>query len=267
MFKIKQQWIASEWEARLDEAGLLDIEALTTREFDWFEAPNHRRGGWSGVSRITLNPEAPEREQRAVFLKIQQNHFYIAPNTYFKKRLTFEREFSAMRALKPHCEAIPELVMFATWETNGDRGCVLITESLDDWLPLGPWLLGQEREPVPEKETLHLALGAIAATAREINQAGWIHMCFSAKHIFVQKQANGQFKTSVVDLEKTRKRIGLGHRTVRDCSYFLRHTPNLSEDDKVHFLKAYFETEHFTPEHAKLIRRMRGAPQIESSNP
>ena len=89
MFKITQQWIAPQWEDALKKADLLNIEALTTREFDWFEEPNRRRGGWSGVTRIVLNPEAAPQDQRAVFLKIQQNHFYRAPSTCFLKRLSF----------------------------------------------------------------------------------------------------------------------------------------------------------------------------------
>lgn len=262
MFKLKQQWVSPELEPILESAGLLDIESVSQREFDWFEAPNRRRGGWSGVSKILLNPDATEAEKKAVFLKIQQNHFYIAPNTYFLKRLTFEREFAAMQAIRPHCDAIPEAVLFAQWEVNGDKGCILITESLDEWNPLGPWLLGKHSEPAPDQETFHRVLEAIAATARQIHEAGWIHMCFSAKHLFVKEKADGQFATRVVDLEKTRKRIGLGRRTVKDCSHFMRHTPNLSDEDKTYFLKAYFQTDHFSPAQKALISKMRGAPKI-----
>jgi RIO-like serine/threonine protein kinase len=261
MFKTIKKWCAPELKSLLTEAGLLDIESATQREFDWFEAPNRRRGGWSGVSRIVLNPDAPEAEQKAVFLKIQQNHFYIAPNTGFMKRLTFEREFAAMQALIPHCDAIPQVVMFAKWQENGNQGSILITEALDEWIPLRPWLLGELALPVPDKDTLHRAFNAIAKTAREINQAGWIHMCFSAKHLFVKEQ-NGRFATRVVDLEKTRKRIGLSRRTVKDCSHFLRHTPKLTDQDKTHFLKAYFRTNHFTHKQKALIQKIRGAPKI-----
>jgi len=262
MFKTINKWFKIELEAQLTEAGLLDIESVSQREFDWFEAPNRRRGGWSGVSRIVLNPDAPKAEQRAVFLKIQQNHFYIAPNTCFLKRLTFEREFAAMQAIRPNCDAIPEVVMFTKWQENGNQGSILVTEALDGWIPLRPWLLGDLEQPVPDKDTLHRAFDAIAKTAREINQAGWIHMCFSAKHIFVNEQADGRFAVRVVDLEKTRKRIGLGRRTVKDCSHFMRHTLAITEEDKAHFLKAYFQTDSFTPAQKALIAKMRGAPEV-----
>ena len=262
MFKLKQQWVSPELKPILESAGLLDIESVSKREFDWFEAPNRRRGGWSGVSKIVLNPDAPEKEKKAVFLKIQQNHFYIAPNTYFLKRLTFEREFEAMQALKPHSEAIPNIVMFAKWQENGNQGSILVTEALDDWIHLGPWLLGELDQPAPDEPALHRALDAIAKTAREINQAGWIHMCFSAKHIFVKEQLDSIFAVRVVDLEKTRKRIGLSRRTIKDCSHFLYHTPMLTDSDKTHFLKAYFETDRFNPAQKALISKMRGTQKI-----
>ncbi len=262
MFELKKSWVSPEYESQLQAAGLLDLESVSKRDFEWFEAPNRRRGGWSGVARIVLNPEAPESEQRAVFLKIQQNHFYIAPNTFFRKRLTFEREFAAMQALQPHCQAIPKVILFARWSRDGDQGCVLITEALDTWHPLRHWLLGKHSTPPPDQETLHRCLRAIATTAREIHQAGWVHMCFSAKHLFLKEQDDGSFAARVVDLEKTRKRIGLGRRTSKDCSHFMRHTPSLTDADKLCFLKAYFRTDHFTPAQKALIRRMRGAPKV-----
>ena len=262
MFKIVKKWHHPKLEHLLNETGLLDIESVSQREFDWFEEPNRRRGGWSGVSRIELNPEAPEAERRAVFLKIQQNHFYVAPNTCFLKRLTFEREFAAIQALRPHSEAIPQVVMFAKWQENGNRGSILVTEALDTWIPLRPWLLGELDQPAPDKETLHRAFDAIAKTARSINQAGWIHMCFSAKHIFVKEQSDSTFSVRVVDLEKTRKRVGLDRRTLKDCSHFMRHTPNLTDPDKTYFLKAYFNTGSFNSAQKALISKMRGAPKI-----
>ena len=67
MFKIKQQWIAPEWEDALKQADLLNIEASLQREFDWFEEPNRRRGGWSGVTRLVLNPKPRHKTSKPSF--------------------------------------------------------------------------------------------------------------------------------------------------------------------------------------------------------
>ena len=118
MFNSKTLHLSKQWRDALNAAGLLDIEAATKRDFNWFEAPNKRRGGWSGVTRIVLNPDAPQSEQQAVFLKIQQNHFYRAANTLLKKKLTFEREFEVLQKLSLCTNNIPELVLFATWQSG-----------------------------------------------------------------------------------------------------------------------------------------------------
>ena len=262
MFKIKQQWIAPEWESALKDAGLLDIEALTTREFDWFEAPNRRRGGWSGVTRLVLNPEAAPKDQQAVFLKIQQNHFYRAPNTCFIKKLTFEREFEVLQQLKSATDTIPELAFFATWQVGSDVGAILVTRALDDWLPLNDWLLGRKGLTPPDEATFKKALEAIAQSAREINTAGWVHLCFSAKHLFLRPKADGTFESCVIDMEKSRKHLSAAYRTRKDCSHFMRHTPGLTDSQKLTFLKAYFQTDAFTDAQKRIIKKMRGGPSI-----
>jgi hypothetical protein len=43
MFKAEKFWVSQKSESILAEAGLLDIEAVVGREFDWFETPNQRR--------------------------------------------------------------------------------------------------------------------------------------------------------------------------------------------------------------------------------
>jgi hypothetical protein len=58
-----------------------------------------------------LNPEAAPEDQQAVFLKIQQNHFYRAASTCSTKKLTFEREFEVLQQLKQATDTIPELAL------------------------------------------------------------------------------------------------------------------------------------------------------------
>lgn len=262
MFKIKQQWIAPEWETALKKADLLNIEALTTREFDWFEEPNRRRGGWSGVTRIVLNPEAAKEDQQAVFLKIQQNHFYRAANTFFTKKLTFQREFEVLQQLNKATDTIPELALFATWQVGSDVGAILVTRAMDDWYPLTDWLHGKKGLTAPDEPTFTKALEAIAKGAREIHAAGWVHMCFSGKHLFVRPTDNGAFQSCSIDLEKSRKHMNAAHRSRKDCSHFMRHVPGLSDQQKITFLKAYFQTDTFTDAQKSIIRSMRGSPSI-----
>lgn len=262
MFKIEKTWIAPEWERSLKDADLLDIESVSKRDFNWFEEPNRRRGGWSGVTRIVLNPNASVQDQRAVFLKIQQNHFYRAPNTLFRKQLTFEREFEVLRQLDSVTDSIPDLVLFSKWRSGSDVGSILITKALDDWFPLTDWLNGRKGYIAPDEVTFQKALEAIAKGAREIHQAGWVHLCFSAKHLFVRPTDDGDFESCVIDMEKCRKHLSASHRTRKDCAHFMRHTPGLTEAHKLAFTKAYFQTDTFSNAQKRIIHKMRGGPAI-----
>jgi len=263
MFKIKQQWIAPEWEDALKNADLLDIEALTTREFDWFEEPNRRRGGWSGVTRIVLNPDAAPQDQQAVFLKIQQNHFYRAPSTFFLKRLSFAREFDALQALAPVVSCMPNLLQFAQWKHDGNQGSLIITEALEGLQPFDQWLRKQKNATTPhQSEPIRKALQSIASAARELHNAGWAHFGFHPKHAFIRKDENGNYSTCLIDLEKARQPLLSTQCTVEDVSRFLRHSIDLNNQEKVEYLRAYFQTDTFSNSQKRMIHKMRGGPSV-----
>jgi len=63
MFELKQLRVHPKWQAMLRAAGLLNIESVVEREFDWFEAPNRRRGGWSGVMPISRRNSSPPHKK------------------------------------------------------------------------------------------------------------------------------------------------------------------------------------------------------------
>ena len=262
MFTVENLWVSKAHAPMLRAANLLDIEPLSQRTFDWFEEPNIRRGGWSGVSRIVLNPDAAAQEQKATFLKAQMNHFYGGLARLSRKRLTFEREFNALQALGATTKAVPNVLFFAKWRRGTDTGALLAIEALDDSLQLKDWLRGKTQREPPDESTLCRVLTAIARASRNINDAGWIHMGYSAKHFFVQEEPDGSFRSRVVDLEKSVRHPQARHRTKKDCSHFFRHTPNLGEEQKLHYLRAYFGTETFTSSQLRLIRKMRGGPDV-----
>lgn len=261
MLKTEKIQVSPQWETKLRKAGLLDFEAVANRQFDWFEPPNQRRGGWSGVSRIILNPEALPEEQETVFLKVQQNHWFRAPNNYFRRHLTFEREIEAMTQIAPIVSCTPEILLFGRWNTGPDSWAVIITRSLDGWFPLNGWIQGKNGLVPPDQATLLKIFEAIASTSRRLNKAGWVHLSFSAKHLFVRPNTDAAYDICLIDYEKCRRHVLPGYRTIKDCSHFMRHTPLMTDELKRDYLKFYFQTDDFTPAHRRLIRKMPGAPQ------
>ena len=264
MFKITQQWIAPQWEDALKKADLLNIEALTTREFDWFEEPNRRRGGWSGVTRIVLNPEAAPQDQRAVFLKIQQNHFYRAPSTCFLKRLSFAREFDALQALSPQIQCMPNLLLFAKWKHNGNQGSLIVTEALEGFEPFDQWLKKQKAlVDSDQSDSILKALQSIADATRELHHAGWAHFGLYPKHTFIRKNRCGGYTTCLIDLEKARRPLFSFQSTIEDVSRFLRKSKQLNDQEKIEYLRTYFQTDTFSVAQQRLIHRMHGGPPFE----
>ncbi|MDQ8195145.1 lipopolysaccharide kinase InaA family protein [Coraliomargarita sp. SDUM461004] len=262
MFETKYQWIDPSVHSLLTTAGLLDLQAVSRRAFDWFEEPNQRRGGWSGVTRIVLNPSAPEAEQKIVFLKIQQNHFYRAPSTCFRKRLSFIREFEALQALRSQAQLAPKLLLFAHWTENGNQGALIITESLEHWQAFDSWLKQLDSTETANAEAIQHALSAIAATTRALHQAGWAHFGFYPKHAFIRADSNGGYQARLIDLEKARRPLFKKQSIIEDVSRFLRHAKRLTQAQKTYYLHEYFQTSTFSPAQRKLISQMKGVATI-----
>ncbi|HAV14407.1 MAG TPA: hypothetical protein DCX06_13090 [Opitutae bacterium] len=256
-FELKNLWVSDPWADLLKNAGLLEIESLGDRKFDWFEEPNRRRGGWSGVSRLSLNPDASEAEQQIVFLKIQQNHYYVSWRNLFLKKLSYKREFYAIRELSPITESLPKVVLFTEWKQNGEDYCLIITEALDGWQSLEDFLLEE-----PGHMEIQKVLIQIANSIRTINQARWAHFGLFQKHILIRPKEVNSYEIKLIDFEKARKTLTRNQSIIEDVSRFLRHSKNLSEEFKIYFLKQYFQTEQFTSAQKQLIRKMRGVPKI-----
>jgi len=255
MLKTKNLWCQPCFRDSLERAGLLDLESLGRKEFEWFETPNKRRGGWSGVSRIVLKTKSDVSEP--VFLKIQQNHFYRSWRNAFLKKLSYTREFHAIRQLQHITSCVPEIIMHAEWKQNGARMCVIMSKSLDEWQSLAHWLARR-----PGREDIYRVLTALADTLRPIHQASWAHFGLFQKHIFVRKGDEGDYKIKLIDFEKARKTILARQSVIEDLSRFLRHSKNLDDEVKIFFLQSYFQTQSFRPSHKQLIRKLRGAPKI-----
>lgn len=257
MLKTQVLWLDESSRNHLENAKLLELEPLTNPQFDWFEKPNERRGGWSGVARMKLTGATAADRDLNVFQKIQKNHYYRAPGTLFRRQLTYKREFTALRRLESITDALPRLLQFAEWEMNGDKYGLIITQSLDGWHPFNEWLKSPESSGLLES-----SLNAIAGTLRQMHQKRWAHFGLFPKHVFVKQAHRKGIQIRLIDFEKARQMPTREQCAIEDVSRFLRHTHALSTTEKKLFLECYFQTKHFSFSQNLLIRRMRGAPSI-----
>ncbi len=108
------------------------FEKVWSRKVDWFEEPNERRGGWSGVGRIVIEQD---NQTFGAFLKRQDKHCRTSWRHPVHGVPTFQREFEMMRYLEVHGVLAPEVMLFGR-NPNGDLKTTLLTKELAGFVPL-----------------------------------------------------------------------------------------------------------------------------------
>jgi len=241
------------WRAVLVRNGLDGFDALWNLEAPWFEPPNRRRGGWSGVARCELEDAAGQR--RGVFLKRQENHKTFSWRHPFKGIPTFLREFRLI--LRYRAGGVPTLdpVYFAMRPTDAGHRAILMTVALDGFVPLDAYVAGgQASRPAPAERRRVLA--AVADLTRRMHACRIQHNCYYPKHVFVRVGPDGAVEARVIDLEKSRWRPLAVVCALRDLDTLNRHAPGWSRAERLYFLKAYLRRDRLTPYGKWLWRKL-----------
>ncbi len=245
------EYIPDRWRGLLQENGLDSFEALWNFEGDWFEAPNQRRGGWSGVSRIELRDG--DGTGTAVFVKKQQDHVYRDWRHPFAGRPTFLREINSI--LRYQAFGIPSLeaVYFGQRRVDGHQRALLVTVALDGYTAL------EELQYAWSSRAQRLsAIQACAALARSIHAHGYWHGCLYPKHLLLKMSADDGLveQVRVIDLEKSRPSRRLGSDRVRDLTTLNRRVVGISRADRMRFLLAYLGIARLNSTGKRLWRRI-----------
>ena len=196
--------LSEEWAPTLRYNGLGEFDDLWGVDAPWFEPPNHRRGGWSGVARLEL--ATPDGATRAVFLKRQQNHWRRTLTKPFRGELTFEAELRNMLALQD--AGVPSLqpVFFGRRKVEGGWRAILVTRELGGYRPLDDWL--EQWRIDGSGHARRLRRRVIAAAARlvaRLHRHSLVHNALYPKHLFVRIDAGDVVDVRLIDLEKMRR--------------------------------------------------------------
>jgi hypothetical protein len=249
-----KDFLRREWSEILSLNGLNDFDTLWNLDAPWFEPPNQRRGGWSGVSRCEV--AAPSGEKLGLFLKRQENHKTFSWRHPIKGIPTFLREFQRITQYQA-CE-IPALepVYFAMRTTGNGHRAILMTEELSGFSSLENHVQGWLKSGAPPSKLRRNIVAAIARSTRRIHECRIQHNCYYPKHIFVRVNPDASADVRVIDLEKSRWRPFSLFCTLRDLDTLNRHSPNWSRGDRLRFFKIYLRTERLTPYARWLWRRL-----------
>ncbi len=240
-----KDFINETWRPILAHNGLSSFEALWAREADWFEEPNHRKGGWSGVSRCEL--DLPGGGKRAIFLKRQENHKARLWNHPLRGVSTFLREFQHIMHYRAQGVPTLEPVYFGMRKVGKDDRAILITEELAGFVSVEDRVQRWLKDGAPPRPVRLRILQATADLLRRMHDHGIQHNCFFPKHVFVRFDASGEVEARVIDLEKSRwrpSRIVCARRDLYTLNY---HSFCWSRSDRLWFFKAYLQIDRLTP--------------------
>lgn len=233
-----KDFINERWRSILAFNELNDFDALWKLDAEWFEAPNQRRGGWSGVARCEL--PLPEGGSAAIFLKRQENHGTRSLLHPVNGVPTFLREFKRIMAYRGNAIPTLEPVFFGMRLRGKDQRAILATEELTGFVSLEDCVQGWMRDGVPPRAERLPILKAVAELLRKMHDHGIRHGCFFPKHVFIRTDADGSVEACVIDLEKSRRhplRVMCALRDLYSLSYY--SSSAWSRADRIRFFKQY----------------------------
>lgn len=241
--------------ALLAASGLADFAALWNLKAAWFEEPNFRRGGWSGVCRLEL--PLPDGEAKAAFfLKRQENHRRRTWRHPLSGEPSFACEFRNLIHLHKHGLAAPKPAFFACRRQGRALQSILLTEELTGFLPLDNFLddffAAQDRPALAQQRAV---LRAVATAVRGLHAAGVQHNALYPKHIFIRWHGDSP-EVAFIDLEKARCGIFAARRTLHDLEALNRRSAHWSRSARLYFFLAYLQQARLDPAARRLCRQI-----------
>ena len=258
-----KDFLNKRWADILQHNGLVDFDAFWNISAGWFEEPNQRRGGWSGVSRCEL--PMPTQGACAVFLKRQENHKTFSWRHPIKGIPTFLREFQLILHYKACAIPALEPIYFAMRAVDGGHRAILMTEELSGFASIESHVQAWLKNGFPPAKDRRKYLEAIAALSGNIHENKIQHNCYYPKHIFIRMSPDGRVEARVIDLEKSRRRPFSLMCTLRDLDTLNRHAPEWKRSDRLWFLKSYLQIPRLTPYAKWLWRRLAARARLKSS--
>ena len=249
-----RECVDAPWRRVLEHNRLPDFTALWGLAADWFEPPNERRGGWSGVARIQL--KLPEGGEIGAFLKRQENHTCRTWRHPVRGEPTFAREYANIIRLRELGIPTLEPLYFGEALADGKRRAVLLTRALDGYEAFGSGQFAPDSAWMRAPANRHRLIRAVAGVVRCLHACGLQHNCLYPKHLLIREDAAGDLDVRLIDLEKLQRRFGFVMRAAHDLGALNRHSPGWRASDRALFLLAYLGERRHSARARRLMRRL-----------
>lgn len=187
---------------------------------EWVEEPNSRRGGFSGMQRISAT------NGDTLYRKYQVNHCYRDVH-HPGGAPTVLREKRALLAFRALGIMVPTMVYCGARRksTSGQWEAVLVTEALEGFDSIENFYARGDCRRWSEslRSKVFQTVGSMLA---QLHQGCWQHGSLYPKHIFLRvDEAKEQVNAALLDLEKSRPRFTVKHAAAHDMRQFRRRVP------------------------------------------
>lgn len=207
------------------------FEALWDLKVDWFEPPNYRRNGWSGVSRMELNKK--NGQTSAIFIKRQENHNYRTFMHPLNGVPTFRREFMSFRSLNEIGVPTLEPLYYAENPSSNGIQAILVTKALEDFVSAEDYFSQPH-----DLDEIQQVLKEMAILTRKLHNARLRHGCLYPKHFFISAQKN-KVDVRLIDLEKLKWFPFQPAIMLNDIGRFIRRRGDIKAAEIQFFLDCY----------------------------
>ncbi len=220
----------------LEHNGLGSFDDIWNLDVPWYDEPNRRGEGWSGVIRLVL--KGPAAEEIPVFIKRQCDYTTRTLRHPIAGELTLEKEFRNISLFHDLDLATVVPVYFSTRRVGQHRQAVLVTLELTNYVSLDKILQAADGT--------HSYRGIGAAVCRylgRLHHHGICHGNFYPKHIFLRFASHSQppvvDDVRVIDLENCERVFFRRAAAIRDLDTLNRRTLEIPSFVKLRLLVAY----------------------------
>ncbi len=212
---------------------LATFSELWELESEWFEEPNQRRNGWSGVIKYSLTDD--KGDAIPVFIKRQENHNHKTLLHPVKGVPTFRREYFNILRLQQKSVPTIEPLYYGERLIKGNAQSILITRSLEGYISFEELF---ELQKLPPADTLQKIMQTAGQTVRLMHNANYRHGALFPKHFFTRYSDN-EVDVRLIDLEKLKWLPFKNRLSFNDLSRVIRRRPTGSRDEFNILIDAY----------------------------
>ena len=229
-------YLGEGWQTLLSKNNLATYGSLWRLKADWFEEPNIRRGGWSGVVKVSL--KQTNDDPVFIFIKRQENHLSRTWRHPIKGVATFIREYNNLRLFHKYDIPTPELVYFGARSNNGKPQAIIATKELVGYQSLNVLLHKSDSSMIIGSKHRQALFKETAKIIYHMHQHRIQHNSLHPKHIFA-KPLGDNWDIRIIDLEKAKRRVFKHTASLRDLATLRRQMTELTDKEQITFFKAY----------------------------